>query len=320
MLTLHEWATDRERATVIGDDAAPSFKQQEKEVLRRISDVPNGAGLALRLMLIGCGLLWLILAPIWASAGAGWQRDGLYTASLISGVFFLLISVAGIGHWLYFRWRALRAVERTRHSVHSSFESQLSGILAGVLNRAGKRIATQANDWLLGFASLAEKLGDGRKIGQTAEPKNGNHFFPKDCLASILQDQMQSLVKATHQLFVGQWAKQSDTFFAPEKWRATLIEAARQVSKEAIDRLTHMECLKARKPSAQELSFLLADLCHEARMPSLEIVPPSNPPPALLVGHGDEFPFPQKMSDVQVREVPTSKLLAVSVIPCPVQC
>ena len=320
MVAIYEWAQERERATVLSDDAAPPFKQQEKEVLKRISDVPNGVGLALRLMLVGCALLWLILAPIWASAGVDRQRDILNTASLISGVFFLLISAAGIGHWLFFRWRALCAVERIRHCVHASFQAQLSGILAGTLNRAGKRIATQANEWLVRFASLAEKLGNDRKIGHRAEPKNSNPFFPKDCLASILQDRLESLVQATHERFVGEWAKQPDCFFAPEQWRNMLIEASRQVSREAIDKLTHMECLKARKPSAQELSFLLADLCHEARMPSLEIVPPPNPPPVLLVGHGDELPLPQKMSDVQVRGVPTSKLLAVSVMPCPVHC
>ena len=312
MLRLLEWAKDRERATVLGDEAALSFKQQEKEVLKRISDVPNGVGLALRLMLVGCGLIWLILLPAWPSAGAGWQRDLLNTASLISGAFFLTISTVGIGHWFFFRWRAFRAVEQTRRIVQSSFQSQLCGILAGALNRAGKRIAAQSSEWLEGFTRLAERLGNARKGGRDAEPKNSNPFFPKSCFASILDNQMESLVQATHERFVSQWTEQPEAFFAAEKWSKIVAEAARQVSREALDKLTYMECLNARKPSAQEVGFLLADLCYEARMPSLEVVPQPNPPPALLVGLGDAS---YRMPDVQIREMPTSKLLAVSVIP-----
>jgi len=312
MLGLLEWAKERERATVIGDDTTPSFKQQEKEVLKRISAVPNGVGLALRLMLVGWGLTWLILSPVWASAGAGWQHDILNAASLISGAFFLIISTAGIGHWLYFRWRALRAVEQARHIVLAGFQAQLCGILAGAFNRAGKRIAAQANEWLVGFTGIAEKLGNEGETGHAAEPKNDNPFFPKGCLVSILDNQIESLVQATHERFVSQWAEQPESFFAQEKWRKMLAEVARQVSREALDKLTYTECLKARNPSAQELSFLVADLCHEARMPSLEIGPLPNPPPALLVGLEDA---PDRLPDVQVRELTTPKLLAVSVIP-----
>ena len=315
LVTILKWANEREAARVVTDSGDLCFPSHEQQATRKILDVPSTGGVLLRLLLIGCGLGWLVVGPIWASPMSNWQREVVNGAAMLSIGSFVVIALATAGHWFYFHFRALRAVEQLREHVMGSFAFGVASIAAGCLNRVASRMTQTAQKWVEDFEAMTELLRETTLSVELPEPCNRNPFFPGGSLDSILSVRLRALTEQVHMACLERWSSQAEFVFDPVAWRRNLLANASATAGEALGTLTFADCIAARKPSSQELQHLSSDLCREARMPSLDIEPPSNPSPVLLVGDGSLFKGLEGIVAIEVRNVPLQRILAVAVIP-----
>jgi hypothetical protein len=309
------WCRENKDAMVVEEDGRNSFAANEMDSLKKIAAIPNLLGVFLRLALPGLCLTWLLLTPrFWIGKTDSLQEQAAHNVLLTAIAGMGLLTATAFGYLLYFHWRAVRAVERTRSDVIGQHFNAVSTLIVGQFSQDGEKLAKQVVEWGRSFDSLCKKVQEWRpSVGSL--PPNGNLFFSGECMDSLIRQRLPVMVEEAHRRFQSGLPRSEFLEFDFSRWQALMKENARAISQQAAEKLSFDECLKARNPTPEEKARLLEDLVCEARTPSLDMPHSANPSPVAVTADTTWGDCASGLPRPVFCDVRLQKMLAVGIIP-----
>ena len=287
----------------------PSFEDGASSSVRRISAIPSGSGMALRLAIIGVGCGWLILSPmVWGSILNPFNNPILWKISFAMVTFLILLTGATLAWYFYVRLRALRSIEILKVNSLKLHLADVVGALVHAIKSTGKTLLEKIMIWRESFDELKRHI----EIWQPSPASSAINLEPlfseKSSHELLTADRRKLMLEKIHERFcvaisLGDWPR-----FDAKLWKSTLLECAMTASREALASLSVLDWIVAEKP---------ADHQKKARLESLFVaVKQGNHNPPTLCFLPDEWDRHCGSHDtVQFYHLLLPVMLAVSVFP-----
>jgi hypothetical protein len=310
------WAAQRLNSSLEDSNPSGDFRHCECAALAKISGIPSPAGLLLRLILIGLALGSMAMFPLWPPASVHtWQTELAHRIAWGSAASFVLMSLFAAGCWYYSAWRALQAVVQARTAVIQKHLSTVAGLIVGAVAENGRRLSEDVAKWGKAFDELRRTLEDDTRNPAEIKVPNKNSFFPDATLDTLCLKRLPVIVAQAHKSFLADFDASTLTTFQVEQWRQALAKTVHKVAHAEVNQLTFAEWMTELNPTSEQKKHLTEDLVREARLPSLNMRQPANPPPVLFVGAHDLATHNRGLGHITSFDSGQHSLVAVAVIP-----